>query len=95
MHLDHGWIAPEREAFYIAPAGLRKLVVRIVYAPSGIGAFKPIYDIWARVETKIEKESVYYTKCSYRSDKIEIWIENESGKIKSDIVNPSEIVQVH
>jgi hypothetical protein len=95
VHLDHGWIAPEREAYYIAPAGLRKLVVKIVYAPNGIGAFKPIYNIWAMIETKIDKESVYYTKCDYRSDNIEIWIDNGTGKIKSDIVNAYEIFRVH
>ncbi len=95
VNLDHGWIAPEREAYYVAPAGLRVLTVRIVYAPKGIGAFKPIYNIWAAVETIIKKGSVYYTKCDYRSDIIEIWIENGGGKIISNIVNPSEIVRVH
>ncbi|NIP55606.1 MAG: hypothetical protein GWO26_27190 [Phycisphaerae bacterium] len=88
VSLRPGLMTAEREAVYTIPAGRRGIKIVMVYAPDGVGAFKPQFHMWGYVVFDAIGGQKYQGRGQVSGDKALIWIEDERGKRVSDKVVP-------
>jgi len=93
VSLRPGLITAERDASYLVPAGRRGIKIRMVYAPQGVGALKPQYDIWGYAAADLNAGRKYRGRGEVLNDQALIWIEDAGGQRVSDKVRPFLVIK--
>lgn len=88
VSLRPGFITAEREAVYTIPAGRCGIKLVMVYAPEGVGAFKPQFHMWGYVVINAVAGQRYRGRGQVTGNKSLIWIEDDTGRRVSDKVEP-------